>query len=319
MGSPSQAAGVASRQTHEAGPCPVVIVVLNRDGRRLLPGCLTSIAALDRAPLAVYLVDNASSDGSCEFVSAEYPTVRIIGAETNRGVASGRNLAIEPALAEAGAEWLLFIDNDTLLDAAAVERLVAAGEIDERIGLVAAKAYRRPDQPVLASAGGMRFDPWRGAAWDVASGEIDDGGFDAPREIQACPGFAFFVRRSVIETIGAFDEAFNPYGWEDVDYSLRAAKAGFRLRPAPDAVVHHAGGRAGRGPNVTYERHKVAKMFHLVRRHATPVQYAVFLAILPVRTLLRATKELVSGNPGVVLAWAQGLLGALPKPWRSAP
>lgn len=298
----------------ESSFCPVVVIVLNRDGRRLLPSCLAAVAALDRAPVAVFLVDNASSDGSREFVTAEYPGVRVIAAETNRGVASGRNLAIEPALAEAGAAWLLFMDNDTLLDPAAVERLVAAGGVDERIGLVVAKAYRRPGESLLASAGGMRFDPWRGAAWDVAGGEIDDGRFDVPRDIQACPGFALFVRRSVVETIGPFDEAFNPYGWEDVDYSLRAARAGFRLRYVPDAVVYHAGGRAGRGPNLAYERHKVAKMFYLVRRHATPAQYAVCLAVLPIRAVLRVGKELIRGNPGVVFAWVRGLLGAFTKP-----
>lgn len=297
--------------------CPVVIVVLNRNGRHLLPGCLAAVAALDRPPVAVLLVDNASSDGSREFVTAEYPAVRVIAVETNYGVASGRNLAIDAALAEADADWVLFIDNDTLLDPAAAERLVAAGEIDERIGLVAAKAYRRPGERLLASAGGMRFYPWRGVACDVADGEIDDGGFDTPRDIQACPGYALFVRRSVIETIGPFDAGFNPYGWEDVDYSLRAAKAGFRLRYAPDAVVHHAGGRAGRGPNIDYERHKAAKMFLLVRRHSTPAQHAVFLASLPVRALVRVSKELMSGNPGVALAWGRGLLSAL-KQWRSA-
>ena len=297
--------------------CPVVIVVLNRNGRQLLPKCLAAVAALDRPPVAVFLVDNASSDGSREFVAAEYPDFRIIAAETNLGVAGGRNLALDAALAEADAEWVLFIDNDALLEPAAVERLVAAGATDERIGLVAAKAYRRPGERQLASAGGMRFDPWRGAAWDVADGESDDGRFDTPRDIQACPGYALFVRKSVIETIGPFDEAFNPYGWEDVDYSLRAAKAGFRLRYAPDAVVYHAGGRAGRGPNLDYERDKAAKMVLLARRHSTPTQYAVFLGTLPVHALLRAGKELMRGNPGVVLAWWRGLLGTL-KPWRSA-
>jgi GT2 family glycosyltransferase len=293
------------------GCSPAVLVILNRNGQHLLPGCLEAVAALSRPPLAVILVDNGSSDGSVRATREMHPEVQILVSPTNLGVSGGRNLGLAAAMRVPGAEWVLFMDNDTTLDPQAVDRLVQARAGDPRVGMVVPKAYRRHGEKVLASAGGMRFAAWRGAAWDVAAGCIDDGSFDHTGDVEAACGFAFFVRRTVLAAVGPFDEAFNPYGWEDVDYSLRVRAAGFRIVYAPDAIVYHAGGRAGRGAVPEYERHKVAKMLYLVRRHGSPLDRLAFLSLLPLRAIYRVGRELASGNPGVVVAWAQGFFAGL--------
>ena len=293
------------------GCSPAVLVILNRNGQHLLPGCLEAVLALAHPPLAVILVDNGSSDGSVGATREMHPEVEIMASPENLGVSGGRNLGLAAAMRVAGAEWVLFMDNDTTLDAEAVDRLVQAGAGDPRVGMVVAKAYRRRGDKVLASAGGMRFAAWRGAAWDVAAGCIDDGSFDRPGDVQGACGFAFFVRRAALAAVGPFDEAFNPYGWEDVDYSLRVRAAGFRIVYAPDAIVYHAGGRAGRGAVPEYERHKVAKMLYLVRRHGSPLDQLAFLSLLPLRAIYRIGRELASGNPGIVVSWAQGFFAGL--------
>ena len=127
-------------------------------------------------------------------------------------------------------------------------------------------------------------------------------------DVQACPGFAFFVRSTAFERIGTFDEDLNPYGWEDVEYSLRARAAGYRIVYAPDAVVYHLGGRSGRGPVYDYERHKARNMLRMLRRHATPFQFACFTMLLPVRASYRVARELAAGNWRVVGSWISGLL-----------
>lgn len=297
----TRAAGAADRER-------VVVVVLNRDRRHLLLGCLEAVARVDHPGLAVVVVDNGSTDGSPDAVALAFPDVHLLRQPRNLGVAGGRNAGIAYALTALDPDWLLFIDDDTLLAPDSVAELVAAGRGSPGIGLVAPKAYRRPGEPSLVSAGGMRFNPYLGAAWDVAAGEVDRGQHDRPRDVEACPGFAFFVRRAVIDQVGRFDEGFNPYGWEDVELSLRAGGAGWRLVYAPRAVVHHLGGRAGRGPVGSYERHKVAKMLRLLRLHATPPQLLCFAVLLPFRAALRIGRELAGGNGGVVAAWLGGLL-----------
>lgn len=306
---PKRRGGIRGTRVKPAHDDAVAVIVLNLDRRDLLLECLTSIKAQNHPSIEIVVVDNGSSDGSPDAVAHAFPDVHLLRQPENLGVAGGRNAGLAWAFANLHASYLLFIDNDTLLDPKAAAALVATARTDPRIGLVAPKAYRRSGDLTLVSARGMKFNPYIGAAWDVASGEKDRGQFDELCDVHACPGFAFFVKREVFEAIGVFDERFNPYGWEDVDFSLRAKGAGYRLAYAPTAVVYHSGGRAGRGPNLRYERYKVQKMIYLVRRHSTLMQWACFLLIFPFRGAYRALREIMTGNGRVVLAWLHGLLG----------
>jgi GT2 family glycosyltransferase len=283
--------------------------VLSHNRREQLLACLEALRRTLHPHIAVAVVDNGSTDGSAKAVARAFPDARLIVQPRNLGVAGGRNAGLAWALAEPRPEWLLFIDDDTLVEPGSVGALVAAGR-DRQVGLVAPKVLRQRGDSVLMCAGGMRFNPWTGAAWDVGAGEIDRGQRDRPMDVQACPGCAFFVRRSVIERIGGFDERFNPYGWEDVDLSLRAGAAGFRLIYAPEAVVHHRGGRLQRGSLAHYERHKAANLVRLVRLHASPPQRLAFWCLLPLRACWHAGRELSRGNAGIIAAWVGGLLGA---------
>ncbi len=296
-----------------AADTAVAVVVLNHNRRDLLLECLASVTAQEHRSLDILVVDNGSSDGSADAVAREFPGVHLLRQSQNLGVAGGRNAGLAWVRAHLSAPYLLFIDNDTSLEPRTVSELLAATAADARIGLVAPKCFHRRDAATLASAGGMDFNLYIGSAWDVASGESDRGQHDAPRDIRACPGFAFFVKREVFEEIGAFDENFNPYGWEDVDLSLRAARAGFRLVYAPAAIVYHSGGRASRGPIRDYERHKAQKMIYLLRRHSTPVQWGCFLLVLPFRASYRAMREIATGHGDVVLAWLRGVLARNPR------
>ena len=286
--------------------CTVAIVVLNHQRRELLLQCLQAARATRHVRLRIVVVDNGSTDGSADAVEAAFPDVTVLRSPDNKGVAGGRNFGARWVLARLDARFLLFIDNDTLLEPDAVGELARAADVDAGIGLVAPKAFRQREDRRLLSAGGLSFNPYNGSLVDVASGELDTGQFETPREIQACPGFAFFVRREVFERIGGFDEHFNPYGWEDADFSLRAREVGCRIVYAPRAVVFHRGGRAGRGAVESYEYHKARSMLYFVRRHTTRLQWICFLLLLPWRAAARIAAELVS-RPDIVCVWLRGI------------
>jgi len=292
------------------GRAAVAIVVLNHNGKELLLQCLQCIEAIDYRPFSVVVVDNGSTDGSADEVRRRYPGIHLVPVGYNAGVSGGRNAGIRYVERHLQAEYILFLDNDTQIELDAVREFVAAAERDEQIGLVAPKAFRNRGDSRLLSAGGMAFHPYTGALRDVAGGEIDRGQYDQSRDVQAGPGFAFLVRSAVFRKIGLFDETFNPYGWEDVDFSLRAGRAGFRIVYAPKAVVYHAGGRVGRGIIRHYERNKARNMLYFVRRHTTIPQWICFLCIFPILALSRVMKEILSGNGRVVLEWFKSLHGA---------
>ena len=289
------------------GRAAVAIVVLNHNGKELLLQCLQCIEAVDYRPLSTIVIDNGSTDGSAEEARRRYPGIHLVPVGYNAGVSGGRNVGIRYVEEHLHAKYILFLDNDTQIEPDAVREFVAAADQDARIGLVAPKAFRKRGDSRLLSAGGMGFNPYTGGLRDVASGTIDRGQFDQSGDVQAGPGFAFLVRRAVYRKIGLFDETFNPYGWEDVDFSLRAGKAGFRIVYAPKAVVYHAGGRVGRGIIRQYERNKARNMLYFVRRHTTIPQWVCFLCVFPALAFGRVMKEVLAGNGRVVLEWAKSI------------
>lgn len=292
----------------ESGPQPAVaLIVLSYQRKALLLTCLESATASRYRPCHIVVVDNGSTDGSADAVELSFPGVTVLRSKENRGVAGGRNFGAHWVFDNLDAAFLVFIDDDTLIEPDTVGEMVDAIRGHREIGLISPKAYRRRGDQQLLSAGGLQFNPYTGTLNDVASGELDRGQYESIRDIQACPGFAFLVRREVFDSIGLFDEHFNPYGWEDADFSLRAGEAGYRLVYAHRAIVYHLGGRVGRGPIEKYEYHKARSMFYFVRRHTNRVQWVCFLLVLPCRSLARIGSELLRGRFNVVRMWLSSL------------
>ena len=116
------------------------------------------------------------------------------------------------------------------------------------------------------------------------------------------------VSNDVINSIGVFDEKFNPYGWEDVDFSLRARRHGYKIFYNTEAIIYHKGGKKGRGPVKEYELAKVKNYFYLLRKHANYFQLAIVFSLLPLKVLCLVAKELYRGEVKILLAQFRGVL-----------
>jgi hypothetical protein len=301
-----------ARETAVAASPPaselVVIVVLTLNSKQETLQCLGSLFRLDYAPYEVVLIDNGSTDGSWEAIRDAFPLAHVIHNEINLGVAGGRNLGIEHANRRFPYAYLLFLDNDAWMDPASLGVMVRAMQADPRIGLVTPKTYRPTSPPVFASAGGHRINWYVGTIRTVGAGEEDRGQYDGWHPL-TCGGSGMLIRRAVVEEIGGFDDAFNPYGWEDLDFSLRARQAGFDIRLAPMAIVYHTGGKAGRGRALAeYERSKTRGYFRFIKRHSSRWQWACFLCLLPLQAIRRIVSELRRGRGDIVLAHIRGAL-----------
>jgi len=285
------------------------VVVLSFNKREHTLRCLESVRQLRYQPREVIVVDNGSSDGSADAVAAEFPEAWVLRSPVNTGAAGGRNLGLRYAAEQLSAEYVLYLDDDAVVDERLAGELVAALKAEPRAGLATPKAYRMGASDVIASAGGMRVELGRGSITDIGAGATDTGQFDRSDVVESCVGFALLARRAALEQCRGFDEAYNPYGWEEVDLSLRMRKAGYTIRYVPTAVCWHAGGATGRGSHVAeYERGKVANYFRLMRRHASAVEWLTFLAVLPLKGLRLLGAQLHGGNWRVARAQAAGLL-----------
>lgn len=252
----------------------IVTVILNTNRRDDTLACLRSLQQNGYPNHRVVVLDNASSDGSVEAICAEFPGVRVISLERNLGYAGNNNVGIDAAL-EMGADWVFVLNEDTLLDPACLENLIAAAQADPAAGVIGPLVYHFDEPKVIQSAGGSLDRRWRSR--HLGQNEADQGQYTQARRVDWISGCAILVRSEVIERVGGLDERFFYY-WEETDWCRRAAEAGWAILLAPQAKLWHKGVQRNYqpSPNVTYYATRNRLLF--LRKHAAPA--AVWLMVL---------------------------------------
>ncbi|HOF89614.1 MAG TPA: glycosyltransferase family 2 protein [Armatimonadota bacterium] len=226
------------------------ISIVNWQTRDDLRRCLASLpGGAPQTPLEVFVVDNASTDGSAEMVAAEFPHVRLLRNPENRGFAHANNVALR----QCAGEYLLLLNPDTRVHAGALDALVAGMEAHPEAGIGGAKLLN-PDGSVQYScrrfptvATGLfrngalgRLFPGNARVRDYLMTDFDHASVAA---VDWVSGAALCIRRAVLEQIGLLDESFFMY-CEDVDWCYRAGRAGWKVLYFPDAVITHVIGRS---------------------------------------------------------------------------
>jgi GT2 family glycosyltransferase len=150
---------------------------------------------------------------------------------------------------------------------------------------------------VLDSSGGSNVNFWTGSTGRRGYGEIDRGQYDTPDTPECIPAGIALARRNVIEAGGGFNSEFNPYGPEDLDFSLRAKELGFSFCYVPGSVIYHKGNKTGFSTYTSeYAALKGRNLRRFMKRHATPLQYFCFNALLPLLALRTLVRETTKGN-----------------------
>ena len=214
----------------------VFIIVLNWNGLAVTRDCLESLRKLQYANFHVVVVDNGSTDGSPDKLSGEFPEITLICNSENRGFTGGNNQGVQHAL-EAGADYILLLNNDTVVAPDFLDELIRVGESAAAIGLLNPKIYFF-DRPTRIWYGGGSFGFWAGVARHWRYRREDRGGRVAPEEVTFVTGCAFLIKAEVVRKIGVLDETLF-YSCEDTDWSLRALRAGYRAFYVPTAVIWH--------------------------------------------------------------------------------
>lgn len=229
----------------------VCVLILNRNRRDDTLACLASLLPSAYSNLLVCLLDNASSDGSAAAVRAAYPqTVHVIETGGNRGYAGGNNVGIAWAR-EQGADYVLLLNEDTIVDPAFIGELITTAEARPQVGFLGPLVYHHDEPQIIQSAGGMVAPDWR--TYHRGQNELDAGQYTQPYEADWVSGCAICMRMSVVDRIGMLDPEFFIYS-EEVDWCLRAGRAGFRGLVVPASRIWHKGVRRDYAPSplVTY-------------------------------------------------------------------
>ena len=225
-------------------------VVLNTNRRDDTIECLTSLFSSDYRNIRVIVLDCQSTDGSVDSIRARFSEAHVVPLDENKGYAGNNNVGIRMAL-EQGADWVFVLNEDTVFARSCLSELVRVGESNPRIGVVGPLVYHHDEPTVIQSAGGKV-----NARWEIdhfGKNQPDVGQFSHPHDVQWISGCAILVRRDVIEQVGPIDERFFIY-WEETEWCIRAAKAGWRIVHVPQAKMWHKGVQRDYRPepHVTY-------------------------------------------------------------------
>ena len=216
----------------------VSIVIVNWNGIKFIRECLNGLRAQTHPDFCIIMVDNASQDGSLEFVQENFPEVKLLVQSENTGFSAANNIALKSIR----TEYVALLNNDAVPHPEWLQRLVNALEKDPEAGFCASKMLFYDNPEVIDRAG----DIYTTAATALLRGRGESYQKFSSQEyvFGACAGAALY-RTKMFDEIGLFDEDFFLV-YEDVDLSFRAQLRGYRCLYVPGAIVyHHVGSSIG--------------------------------------------------------------------------
>lgn len=230
------------------------IIIVSWNTREILRGCLQSVFdGLGSLKTEVFVVDNASSDGSADMVAQDFPQARLIANYDNRGFAAANNQAIR----KASGKYVLLLNPDTVVKGDVLTKSFEYMERDRQVGILACRVLngdgslqltcgRYPSlfNLFLLSSGLFRL------RWPRFCGRYQmlDWNRDCERNVETVTGCYMFVRRTALDDVGLLDESFFCYG-EETDWCKRFTNAGWIMRFAPVGEIVHFGSLSSRQCN----------------------------------------------------------------------
>jgi len=260
----------------------VVVLVLSYNGRVLLDDCLNSYLKNTYSNFELVVIDNGSTDGTEQFVKANFPVVQTIRLETNRGYSGGFNYGLEYAIKDKEADYVLVTNNDVIADKNLIFELVKVAEKDAMIGFVTGKVYfneKKNNNNIIQTVGKLSH-PINIVGEHIGTGEKDEGQYDNVEERDFIDDVFTLVNREVIEKTGGYDETFF-LDFEEADWQLRSKKFGYKIFYTPYAKLWHkigmsTGGRNSRLRTFYLKRNQII----FTKKHLTSNKFLLYLVTL---------------------------------------
>ncbi|MCC5941514.1 MAG: glycosyltransferase family 2 protein [Balneolaceae bacterium] len=217
------------------------IIIVTWNAVHHLKKFLPTVAATEYENVEIIIADNASKDGSVEWIKENYPKIKIVSFDKNHGYAGGNNKAVKYATGDV----LIFLNNDVQTEPNWLNGLNKAFQ-DEEISIAQPKilSEKQPGYFEYAGAAGGYID-WlgypfcRGRIFDTI--EEDEGQYNEMKEIFWASGAAFAIRKDLFVESGGFDEDFE-FHMEEIDLCWRCQQKDKKIVAVPDSVVYHLGG-----------------------------------------------------------------------------
>ena len=260
----------------------IYIVILNTNRRDDTLACLDSLSRSTYGNFKIIVLDNKSTDGSVESIRSSFPDTQIINLTENLGYAGNNNVGIEEAI-KRGADWVLVLNEDTILDPGCLAELVKVGESDPKIGIVGPMVYHHNEPGVIQSAGGVLGKYWQ--SQHLGQNELDHGQFQLPHRVEWISGCAIMVRKTAIEQAGMLDASFFIY-WEETEWCIRIARSGWQIVHVPQAKIWHKGVQRDYQPKPSFTYYGTRNHLLTLSKHQAPLRVRLFNWMQIFRTLV---------------------------------
>jgi GT2 family glycosyltransferase len=268
------------------GSIDLSIVIVSYNTSRLLDECLASIERAGRKPaIEIIVVDNASSDDSCEMVSSKWPLITLIQNSANNGFARANNQALQMCR----GRYAILLNSDTQVRPGALESMVAFLDEHREVGIAGPRLLNTDG--TLQPSGNRIPSAFSQIWWTLPFHRIsgrqswrmryldDHRDYNQIADVDEVSGAALMMRREVWETIGFLDEGYFFY-FEDVDFCIRARSAGWRVVYFPRSeIVHHWGMSSKRAGLSIHPRALVSHFRYMRKVHGRPAELTLRLVV----------------------------------------
>ena len=212
----------------------VSIITVNYNQSAVTLEFLASMEACTYPNYEIFVVDNASPKDNPDIIKEKYPAVNLIKTAVNLGFAGGNNVAVD----QAKGKYLLFINNDTEVEAGFLEPMVELLENNSNIGMVSPKIHYFHTPNTFQYAGFSPIHPISIRNFAIGFGEIDNGQYNHTIQTGSIFGAAMLVPMKVIKEVGKMSEVFFLY-YEEHDWAARIENAGYKVFFDGRSLVKH--------------------------------------------------------------------------------
>jgi GT2 family glycosyltransferase len=249
------------------------IVILCWNDLKVIDDCLRSIYETTKTTsFEVIVSDNGSTDGSIQFIKANYPGVLLLENGENLGFAKGNNVGI----ARSQGQYVLILNPDTIIHPGALDELVSFADRNKRAGAYGCRvlnrdgSYQGPARPFPTV-----FRGWMSALYLRSLGHLSEALVsdtyvnwkgDTKREIDWQSGCCVMFNAELLKRLGGFDQQFF-YHFEEVDLCRRVWDAGYSIVYTPDAVITHLGGQSVNRFPIRFELERYRSRYRYFYKH----------------------------------------------------
>jgi hypothetical protein len=244
---------------------PIIIVTWNN--QKEIEDCISSYLKQTYSNIKVIVVDNASSDKSCEIIKDKFPEVELIESKKNLFFTGGYNLGMNRAISKYHSEFVLISNPDVIASPTMVSELVRSIKKDPKVGACGPKIYYFEPKNKIYSAG-LTFDGFM-MACQRGNGEIDDNNnlFNIREKVFGVEGTCILFRTEMLNNIGLFWNTLKMYS-EDVELFIRANKVNWKSIYEPKAVLwHKVFASTSQNKNMNIEKQKMRNWLLIALRH----------------------------------------------------